>query len=59
MENVWSYLRQNMLCARVWDSYDDILNACKAAWNWFVQDNAVSPQSENEIGRGSVVKQAI
>ena len=38
MENVWSYLRQNMLYARVWESYDDILKACKAAWIWFVQD---------------------
>lgn len=37
MENVWSFLRQNMLCARVWDGYDDILKACKAAWNWFVK----------------------
>ncbi len=28
MENVWDYLRQNKLCAAVWDSYDDILAAC-------------------------------
>ena len=34
MENVWDYLRQNKLCAQVWDTYDDILEACKIAWNW-------------------------
>ena len=31
MENVWQYLRQNKLCALVWDSYDDIVNACACA----------------------------
>ena len=29
MENVWAYLRANKLCAMVWDSYDDIVEACK------------------------------
>jgi hypothetical protein len=29
MENVWDYLRQNKLCARVWDTYEDIVEACK------------------------------
>ena len=38
MENVWDYLRQNKLCARVWDSYDAIVEACKAAWNWLITD---------------------
>ena len=38
MENVWDYLRQNKLCARVWDSYDDILQACKDAWNFLIDD---------------------
>jgi len=38
MENVWDYLRQNKLCALVWDSYDAILDACKAAWNWLIAD---------------------
>ena len=28
MENVWQFLRANKLCATVWDSYDDILDAC-------------------------------
>jgi hypothetical protein len=38
MENVWDYLRQNKLCAQVWDTYDDILEACKIAWNWLIDD---------------------
>jgi len=38
MENVWDYLRQNKLCARVWNTYDDILEACKNAWNFLIDD---------------------
>ncbi len=38
MENVWDYLRQNKLCATVWDTYDDIVEACKVAWNWLIAD---------------------
>ena len=38
MENVWDYLRQNKLCAQVWDTYDDILQACKNAWNFLIDD---------------------
>jgi transposase len=38
MENVWDYLRQNKLCARVWDTYDDILQACDSAWNFLITD---------------------
>ncbi len=38
MENVWQFLRANKLCATVWDSYDDILDACAEAWNGFVAD---------------------
>jgi hypothetical protein len=38
MENVWDYLRQNKLCSTVWDGYDDIIEACKTAWNWLVDD---------------------
>ena len=32
-ENVWQYLRQNQLANRVYDSYDDIVQACCDAWN--------------------------
>jgi hypothetical protein len=38
MENVWDYLRQNKLCTRVWDTYDDILQACKTAWHFLIED---------------------
>jgi hypothetical protein len=38
MENVWDYLRQNKLCALVWDTYDEILEACKTAWNFLIDD---------------------
>jgi hypothetical protein len=40
MENVWDYLRQNKLCALVWDSYDAIVEACTNAWNWLIADPA-------------------
>ncbi len=38
MENVWDYLRQNKLCSRVWDSYEDIVEACKQAWHFLIDD---------------------
>lgn len=38
MENVWDYLRQNKLCSTVWDSCDEIIEVCKTAWNWLVDD---------------------
>jgi len=38
MENVWDYLRGNRLSAGIWDTYDDIVDACADAWNWFVND---------------------
>ena len=40
MENVWDYLRQNKLSALVWNSYDEILDACETAWNWLIADPA-------------------
>ena len=38
MENVWDYLRQNKLCALVWDDYEAIVDACVKAWNWLIAD---------------------
>jgi len=32
-ENIWQYLRQNDLSLRVWDTYDEIVETCCAAWN--------------------------
>lgn len=33
IERVWLYLRERRLSHRLWPSYDDILDACCAAWN--------------------------
>jgi DDE superfamily endonuclease len=33
VENVWGFLRQNILSNRVWDTYDAIVDACCSAWN--------------------------
>jgi transposase len=33
IERVWLYLRERFLSQRLWPSYDDILEACCAAWN--------------------------
>lgn len=35
-ENVWQYLRHNYLASRVYDSYDDIVDACCLAWNQLI-----------------------
>ena len=32
-ENIWEYLRQNKLALRVYDSYEDIVDACCQAWS--------------------------
>jgi transposase len=32
-ENVWQFLRQNQLANRVYDNYEDIVDACCKAWN--------------------------
>jgi len=38
IENVWEYLRGNQLSMRVWESYEDIVEACCEAWNAFLAD---------------------
>jgi hypothetical protein len=38
IERVWLYLRERFLSHRLWPSYDDILDACFAAWNALVED---------------------
>jgi hypothetical protein len=40
IENVWEYLRGNLLSMRLWDSYEAIVDACCDAWNAFVADVA-------------------
>jgi hypothetical protein len=32
-ENIWQYLRHNFLAGRVFETYDEIVDACCAAWN--------------------------
>ncbi|MDA8252800.1 MAG: hypothetical protein M0Z28_27025 [Rhodospirillales bacterium] len=38
IKNVREYLRANKLCALVRDSYDAIVNACKSAGHFLVND---------------------
>jgi len=38
MENIWDYLRGNKLSVHVWDSYEAILEACRAAWHFLIGD---------------------
>jgi transposase len=38
VENVWEYLRANKLCGLVWDTYDEIVEACRAAWQFLIDD---------------------
>ena len=38
--NVCQYLRANKLASTVFDSYDEILDQCSAAWNFFANDQA-------------------
>ena len=38
IENVWEYLRGNYLGHTVWDNYDQIVEACCAAWNAFIKN---------------------
>jgi hypothetical protein len=33
VENVWEYLRKNKLANRLYDTYEDIVDACCDAWN--------------------------
>jgi transposase len=37
VENLWEFLRQNLLSHRVWDSYEAIVDACCDAWNWLMR----------------------
>jgi hypothetical protein len=38
MKNVWEYLRANKLSAFVWDTFDAIINAGLAAWDFLIND---------------------
>jgi hypothetical protein len=36
VEQVWQQLRDNHLANRCFSGYEDIVNSCCQAWNWFV-----------------------
>ena len=38
VENIWQFLRQNHLSNRVFKNYNDILDACCAAWNALIEE---------------------
>jgi transposase len=38
VENVWQYLRQNFLDHRVFEGYEQIVDACCDAWNRFANN---------------------
>ena len=40
VENIWQFLRSNKLAITVFDDYDDIVNKCCIAWNFFTRDKA-------------------
>jgi len=46
VENVWQYLRQNWLSNRVFDTYEDILDAGCEAWNRLI----AQPETIMSIG---------
>ncbi|MDQ6702072.1 MAG: transposase [Pseudomonadota bacterium] len=41
VENIWDYLRSNFLSHCVWDTYEDILDACGDAWNALMAKSGV------------------
>jgi hypothetical protein len=47
VENIWQYLRANWLSNRVFESYDDIIDAACDAWNRLVDQ----PRTITSIGR--------
>ena len=38
IENVWEYIRANYLSISVWNTYEQIVDACCGAWNAFISD---------------------
>lgn len=47
MENVWDYLRGNKLSQLVWQTHDDIMDACENAWHFIADD----PDRIKSIGK--------
>ena len=40
LENIWEYLSQNTPCATVWNTYEEIIDACRTAWRFLIVDPA-------------------
>ena len=38
IENVWTFLRANKLCNLVWETFEEIVDACEAAWHFLTND---------------------
>jgi transposase len=38
VENIWAYLRANKLAISVFETYDEVVDACCQAWNFFAND---------------------
>lgn len=55
-ENIWEYLRKNKLANSIFETYDEIVEACSNAWNFFATDPPPSPQSQAETGQRSVFR---
>ena len=57
MENVWEYLRGNKLCVQVWDRYEAVVEACKIAWTFLINDpDRIRAIGTREGGRVSALK---
>ena len=52
MENVWEYLRKNKLAITTWDTFEEIVDACCEAWNFFAHDkNAVKSITQRSYAK--------
>jgi len=49
VENIWQFMRQTWLANRVSDTYDDILDAGRSAWNKLIE----LPETITSIGSRS------
>lgn len=53
VENVWAYLRANKLAISVCDTYEQIVDKCCEAWNFFANDEgAVRSITGREYAKG-------
>lgn len=54
-ENIWEYLRKNKLANSIFETYDDIVEACCNAWSFFASDpEAVSSITSRDWAKVNV-----